>query len=72
MSLSEYDKKILATLEGPGALLTRDIAKRVQPQFGNTRQHSGAIRSWLVQLERRGYVERLDDQKPTCWQLRRG
>lgn len=69
-TLTEYDKKVLAALDGPGALLTRDVAARVRPMAGlNQHQHSGAVRSWLLQLEKQGLVRRLDDQKPVCWQL---
>ncbi|WP_150670963.1 hypothetical protein [Pandoraea anhela] len=68
MSLSEYDKKILGILDARGAYTTADVAKRVEPQFGhNRRTHSGAVRSWLLNLERQGLVRRLDDQKPVCW-----
>lgn len=69
-TLTEYDKKVLAALDGPGALLTRDVAARVSPMFGlNQYQHSGAVRSFLLQLEKQGLVRRLDDQKPVCWRL---
>ena len=68
MSLSAYDKKILDVLDSAGAYTTADVAKRVTPQFGhNRRTHSGAVRSWLINLERKGLVKRLDDQKPVCW-----
>ncbi|HCT05865.1 MAG TPA: hypothetical protein DIW86_10930 [Pseudomonas sp.] len=70
MELSEYDRKVLAALAGPGALLTRDVAARVCPRFGTSQhQHSGAVRAWLLQLEKQGLVRRLDAEKPVCWQL---
>ncbi|MFY1969612.1 hypothetical protein ACOTH0_15465 [Achromobacter xylosoxidans] len=70
MELSEYEKKVLAALAGPGALLTRDVADRVRPRFGsNQQQHSGAVRAWLLRLEKLGLVRRLDTEKPVCWQL---
>jgi hypothetical protein len=66
--LNEYERKILDALDTRGATLTGEVAKAVQPIFGiNQRQHSGAIRSWLVGLEKKGLVRRLDDQKPVCW-----
>lgn len=70
MILSEYEKKVLAALAGPGALLTRDVADRVRPRFGGSQhQHSAAIRAWLLHLEKLGLVRRLDTEKPVCWQL---
>ena len=70
MELTEYEKKVLAALAGPGALLTRDVADRVRPRFGNSQhQHSGAVRAWLMHLEKLGLVCRLDDEKPVCWKL---
>ncbi len=66
--MSKYDHKILAALDTFGGYTTSDVAAKVQPQFGsNKRQHSGAVRLWLVDLERRGLVRKLDDQKPVCW-----
>ena len=68
--LGEYEKKVLAALPRDGGLLTRDVAKKVQPMFGNTNHmHSAAVRSWLLHLEHLGLVRRLDDEKPVCWQL---
>ncbi|WP_175693959.1 hypothetical protein [Burkholderia ambifaria] len=66
--LTEYDRKILAVLDTDGGFTTTEVARRVEPTFGGSRHtHAGAIRSWLVQLERRGLVKRLDDEKPVCW-----
>ncbi|MCK4120406.1 hypothetical protein ACI2UK_24460 [Ralstonia nicotianae] len=66
--LSEYDRKILAVLDTTGGYTTADVAKHVTPVFAdNRRMHSAAVRSWLVQLERKGLVKRLDDLKPVCW-----
>ncbi|CAB3627900.1 MAG: hypothetical protein J0I68_17780 [Achromobacter sp.] len=69
MELTYYEKKVLAALSGPGALLTRDVADRVRPRFGNQHQHSAAMRVCLVRLEKLGLVRRLDNEKPVCWQL---
>jgi len=66
-----YREVFEALGDGPGAFTTKDIAERV-PRFGsNVHQQSGAVRSWLMVLEKRGLVKRLDDQKPVCW-LRTG
>ena len=55
-------------LDTRGATLTGEVAKAVQPPSGtNQRQHSGAIRSCLLGLEKKGLVRRLDDEKPICW-----
>lgn len=60
--------KILAVLDTDGGFTTGDVAKRVTPIFGhNKRTHSHAIRSWLCDLQKRGLVKTLDDQKPVCW-----
>lgn len=68
MELTEYHQKILAALDTDGGFTTGDVAKRVSPLFGhNTRTHSAAVRSWLLQLEQAGLVRRLDDQKPVSW-----
>lgn len=68
MQLTEYHQKILDALDTQASFLTGDVAKRVSPQFGHSsRTHSGAIRSWLLELEQAGLVKRLDDQKPVCW-----
>ncbi|MGA3983458.1 hypothetical protein ACI2TD_18040 [Ralstonia nicotianae] len=66
--LSEFDKKVLAVLDTIGGYTTAEVMKRVTPVFAdNRRMHSAAVRSWLVQLERKGLVRRLDDLKPVCW-----
>ncbi|MGX9694571.1 hypothetical protein ACTJNK_29820 [Achromobacter anxifer] len=68
--LSEYEKKVLAALEGTGAMLTRDVAAKVRPMFGTSvYMHTSAVRAWLLHLEKNGYVCRLDNEKPVCWQL---
>lgn len=70
MELHDYHRKVLTVLDSDGGFTTGDIAKQVKPQFGhNARTHSGAVRSWLLQLETAGLVARLDDQKPVCWRL---
>ncbi len=66
--LTDYECQILATLDTRGGTATGDVAQKVRPLFGsNMHQHSGAVRSWLLQLERKGFVRKLDDQRPVCW-----
>lgn len=68
MKLTEYHQKVLAVLDTEAAFVTGDVAKRVTPRFGHSnRTHSGAVRSWLLELEHAGLVKRLDDQTPACW-----
>lgn len=67
---TEYERKILGVLSTSDALTTRQVSKRVEPLYcNNRRMHSGAIRSWLMRLERDGHVVRLDYEKPVCWLL---
>lgn len=66
--MTDYDQKILDVLSTRGGFTTGDVAKRVMPMFGsNMHQHSGAVRSWLLRLEKSGLVRRLDNDKPVCW-----
>lgn len=66
--LSNYEVKILATLDEQGGFLTRRVAEKIEPMFGhNNRTHSGAVRSWLLDLKNKGLVAYLDNQKPVCW-----
>lgn len=64
----DYKTKILAVLDTRGDFTTGQVTRNVSPRFGvNQRQHSGAIRSWLLQLKADGLVRELDDRKPVCW-----
>ncbi|WP_157659968.1 hypothetical protein [Burkholderia ubonensis] len=66
--LTDYDRKILATLDASTARTTSEVARAVAPVFGgNRRTHAGAIRSWLAALERQGMVKRLDVTVPQRW-----
>lgn len=68
MALTLIDKNILAALDMRGGFTTGQVAKKIHPQFGhNARTHSGAVRSWLIRLEKERLVGRLDDQIPVCW-----
>lgn len=65
--LSRYDRWILELLSEDGGFVTGHIARNV-PMFGsNGHQQSGTVRSWLIDLKKRGLVRFLDDQKPVCW-----
>ena len=60
-------EQILGILDETGGFTTSEVARRL-PQFGsNKHQHSGAVRSWLLQLYARGLVDYLDNQRPVCW-----
>ncbi len=66
--LTDWERKVLAAIPAGITLTTKGVAFRVEPVFGhNNRTHSGAIRSWLVGLEKRGLVERVGSEKPTHW-----
>jgi len=66
--LTDFEQKILSVLGSDCGFTTARVAEQVTPIFGhNKRTHSGAIRSWLVRLRKKGYVRMLDDQKPDCW-----
>ena len=63
-----YKLKILAALAGPGGFTTGGVAEHVTPMFGsNKRQHSAAIRAWLLELKTEGKVRAMDDEKPVVW-----
>ena len=66
MKLRERHVEILLILHENSGLITRRVAERAKP-FGNKRETSGAVRSWLNELRRAGYVEYFDDEKPVCW-----
>jgi len=61
---------ILQALDGPGALMAGQIAKKIDPiRYGrDARTLSSATRSHLNKLCVAGFVEPMDDEKPSCWQ----
>lgn len=66
--LTSSSLEILKVLSESGGFTTGQVSKLANFSWGgNARQKSGAVRSWLNQLMREGYVRLLDDQKPTCW-----
>ena len=71
-NIDKYEQQILSILDVQGGFTTGNVAKKVTPRFGrNGHQHIGAVRSWLIDLEKKGLVKRMDDQKPVCWMLQR-
>lgn len=64
-----HDRKILKALADDSGCTTLTVAARAGITYGrgNGRMMSGAMRSWLTLLERRGLVAKMDDQKPICW-----
>lgn len=67
--LSRHEREILETLNVRGGFTTRHVAKHVTAFGSNAHQHSGAVRTWLLGLKKRGLVDYLYDQKPVCWML---
>lgn len=66
--ITDYKAKILAVLDENGGFTTGQVSRKVSLRVGcNQRQHSAAVRSWLLQLQADGLVREMDDQKPTCW-----
>ena len=66
--LHPYEQGILETLDETGGFATKDVAKNVPTKFGrNGHEHSSDIRAWLLDMEKRGLVAKLDDLKPVAW-----
>lgn len=65
--LHDHDRKILAVLDERGAFTSGQVSSAAFPGARSRRQTSGAVRSWLDDLKRRGLVAKADDQKPVCW-----
>jgi hypothetical protein len=65
--LSSYEREILESLAEDGGFITKDVARHVTFFGHNARTHSGAVRSWLAGLKKRGLVDLIDDQKPAAW-----
>ena len=66
MTLGSDEIHVLKVLSLDGAYLTRDVARRT---IGSGRMHSACVRQWLLELERKGLVRRMDEEKPVCWLL---
>lgn len=68
MNITDYQTQVLNALDDRSGMLTGDVAKEVSPQFGHSRRtHSAAVKQWLLGLEKRGLVSRMDNQKPVLW-----
>lgn len=65
--ISPYEREILETLSEDAGFVTGRVAQGVTMFGHNARTHSGAVRSWLMGLKKRGLVDYLDEQKPVCW-----
>ena len=67
--LVEHEYAILAVLDEDGGITTGQVSQSAQLSYcaHNARMRSGAVRSWLVGLQREGLVAPLDDEKPICW-----
>ena len=66
--ISVHSAALVAVLDTVGGYVTGDVASKVLPtRDRNKRQHSMAVRAILLDLERHGWVRRLDDEKPVCW-----
>lgn len=65
-ALRPWHRDILAALDERGGFLSRDVGKVVWPSM-SPRTRSQAARMHCEELERRGLVGRLDDEKPVAW-----
>lgn len=70
-NLRPYLRAILSVLDDDAGYTTGEVSRRIIPiegMFGiNMRQHSGATRAWLVEMQKIGLVGLLDGLKPDCW-----
>lgn len=66
-ALNRYDREIMSVLDEVSGTTTGDVARHVSTQSSNRRRHSAFVRLMLLDLEHKGFVGRLDDQKPVCW-----
>ena len=63
-----YERPILMALSEDSGRLTGQIANTFSSPFRRSlRQHSSDVRAWLIEMEKRGLVKRLDDQNPVAW-----
>ncbi len=67
--MTPYEQKVLLAIGSFGGYTTGQVAREVGPLFGhNARTHSGFIRQVLLSLEKKGFIEKMDQDKPVCWQ----
>lgn len=65
MYLAAHENEVLRCLDDLGASTTRHIADQVRFRYGHTNQMQNSyVLGILRYLERKGYVRRLDDEKP--------
>lgn len=66
---STLQRSLLGLLAYDGGFAVDLLAQRIPRGVATPRQHSAAITQALLELERRGRVRRLDDEKPIAWVL---
>lgn len=69
MKLCRTELEILNALDRVCGFIVRDVATHVTYSSFNNRARSAAVRYWLRDLQQRGLVETIDDQRPPCWRL---
>lgn len=57
---------ILCSLSEAGGWTSGQIARGLG-HYSDTRKHGAIIRSRLLEMERRGWVGRLDEKAPVAW-----
>jgi len=68
IGLTEQDKMILNVLNTEHGSASGQIAKKVAFNLSeNPRVHAAGIRSRLMELERKGFVKHLNNEKPVTW-----
>lgn len=70
----EVEAMILKILEKTVASSGRtnaDLAWRIarQPGINTPRQHAAFVKGILLDMEKRGLIKRMDDEKPIVWQI---
>lgn len=67
MRVGSTDRGILIALDEDGGFSVKHLANRVGRWSLNNRRNSGVLANYLRDLERRGLVAKLDDQRPIAW-----
>lgn len=66
--LSARAASLVLMLDANQANVTGDVAKKLVPAAGlSARQHASTVRMRLIELERKGWVRRLDGASPVSW-----
>lgn len=66
--LTSSDIAVLRALDEDGGFTTGEAARRSGVSFGhNNHTRSGAVRAWLLHMQKEGLVRPLDNQKPVAW-----